>query len=367
MVEADDKYGKFEFRPLEPGFGITVGNALRRILLSSLKGYAINTVRIEGVEHEFASIPGVKEDVTNIILNLKQVRFKQVVEEFENEKVSVTVPGMDREVTLLWLSDLHIAADSEGMDPASKDDVAFRQQYSSYEAVKAAEQWAGKKQDYEWQSCWIQVLNRTEADAVIFGGDILDYNCPEGIELLRSGLSMLNKPYIDARADHDMLPTYQTDGDLQAAKDRQDSLCKDEGVMTMDFEDFYLIVWNDSTSDLTDSGLERIRTLAAEGRPMILVTHVPIEPLDDSSLAEASKAVYGGRSLLWGYNDAQYWPGENTRQLLDMIYADDSPFVEILCGHLHLSWEGMVSAHVHETVFSPAFERYMGVISCHGE
>ena len=91
MVEADDKYGKFEFRPLEPGFGITVGNALRRILLSSLEGYAINTIRIEGVEHEFASVPGVKEDVTNMILNLKQVRFKQVVEEFESEKVSINV------------------------------------------------------------------------------------------------------------------------------------------------------------------------------------------------------------------------------------------------------------------------------------
>ena len=91
MLEADDKFGKFEFRPLEPGFGVTIGNALRRILLSSLEGYAINTIRISGVEHEFSSVPGVKEDVTNIILNLKQVRFKQVVEEFENEKVSITV------------------------------------------------------------------------------------------------------------------------------------------------------------------------------------------------------------------------------------------------------------------------------------
>ena len=76
---------------MEPGFGVTIGNALRRILLSSLEGYAINTIRIAGVEHEFSSVPGVKEDVTNIILNLKQVRFKQVVEEFENEKVSITV------------------------------------------------------------------------------------------------------------------------------------------------------------------------------------------------------------------------------------------------------------------------------------
>ena len=91
MLEADSKFGKFEFRPLEPGFGITIGNALRRILLSSLEGYAINTIKIEGVEHEFATVPGVKEDVTNIILNLKQVRFKQIVEEVETEKVSITV------------------------------------------------------------------------------------------------------------------------------------------------------------------------------------------------------------------------------------------------------------------------------------
>ena len=91
MLEANDKFGKFEFRPLEPGYGITIGNSLRRILLSSLEGYAINTIRIAGVEHEFSTVLGVKEDVTNIILNLKQVRFKQVVEEFENEKVSITV------------------------------------------------------------------------------------------------------------------------------------------------------------------------------------------------------------------------------------------------------------------------------------
>ena len=91
MLEVEPDFGKFELRPLEPGFGITIGNALRRILLSSLEGFAINTVKFDGVEHEFATIPGVLEDVTNIILNLKQVRFKQVVEEFENEKVSITV------------------------------------------------------------------------------------------------------------------------------------------------------------------------------------------------------------------------------------------------------------------------------------
>ncbi len=91
MLENDAKYGKFEFRPLEPGFGVTVGNALRRILLSSLEGFAINTVKIAGVEHEFATIEGVKDDVTNIILNLKQVRFKQLVEEFATETITINV------------------------------------------------------------------------------------------------------------------------------------------------------------------------------------------------------------------------------------------------------------------------------------
>ena len=88
-------FGKFEFRPLEPGYGVTVGNALRRILLSSLEGFAITSIRIDGVKHEFSTIPGVIEDVTNVILNLKKVRFKQVVEEIENEKVTITVSGTE--------------------------------------------------------------------------------------------------------------------------------------------------------------------------------------------------------------------------------------------------------------------------------
>ncbi|MCK7539241.1 MAG: hypothetical protein MZV63_54195 [Marinilabiliales bacterium] len=88
MLEADDQYGKFEFRPLEPGYGITVGNALRRILLSSLEGFAITTVKIEGVDHEFSTITGVMEDVTEIILNLKQIRFKRMVEDVDSEKIA---------------------------------------------------------------------------------------------------------------------------------------------------------------------------------------------------------------------------------------------------------------------------------------
>ena len=96
MIDSTDFEGKFEFRPLEPGYGLTVGNALRRVLLSSLEGYAITSVRIEGVEHEFSTISGVVEDVTEIILNLKPVRFKRQIEDIDNESVSISLSGKDK-------------------------------------------------------------------------------------------------------------------------------------------------------------------------------------------------------------------------------------------------------------------------------
>ena len=95
MNEADEFHGVFEFRPLQQGFGVTVGNALRRVLLSSLEGYAITSVKIEGVTQEFSSIPGVMEDVLDIVLNLKQVRLKNKVEGYSSEKVSIVINEQD--------------------------------------------------------------------------------------------------------------------------------------------------------------------------------------------------------------------------------------------------------------------------------
>ncbi|NQY04905.1 MAG: DNA-directed RNA polymerase subunit alpha [Flavobacteriaceae bacterium] len=96
MIDSSDFEGKFEFRPLEPGYGLTIGNALRRVMLSSLEGFAITSVRIEGVEHEFSTVPGIVEDVTEIILNLKQVCFKRQIEEVDNESVSISISGNDQ-------------------------------------------------------------------------------------------------------------------------------------------------------------------------------------------------------------------------------------------------------------------------------
>jgi len=96
MINSTETAGQFEFRPLEPGFGITIGNSLRRILLSSLEGYAVTSVRIEGVDHEFTTVKGVVEDVTEIVLNLKQVRFKKQLDNHDNEKITVHFAGSDK-------------------------------------------------------------------------------------------------------------------------------------------------------------------------------------------------------------------------------------------------------------------------------
>ena len=91
MIDSTESHGKFEFRPLEPGYGLTIGNALRRVLLSSLEGYAFTSIKIEGVDHEFSTIEGVVEDVTEIILNIKQIRLKRQIEDFDGERINVVV------------------------------------------------------------------------------------------------------------------------------------------------------------------------------------------------------------------------------------------------------------------------------------
>ncbi|MFN3756935.1 MAG: DNA-directed RNA polymerase subunit alpha [Flavobacterium sp.] len=96
MIDSTDFEGKFEFRPLEPGYGLTVGNALRRVLLSALEGYAITSIRIDKVEHEFTAIPGVVEDVTEIVLNLKQIRLKRQIDEIDNETVTISISGKNQ-------------------------------------------------------------------------------------------------------------------------------------------------------------------------------------------------------------------------------------------------------------------------------
>lgn len=282
------------------------------------------------------------------------------------EEVHITIPGMEDEVKLAFLSDLHIITLSDEIDESQKETVAARVGWSSYEGVSAKDQWPG----------WVDTLNLLEADYILFGGDMVDVPTLSNIEALKAEISRLNKPYMYIRADHDQSYSPYLIKDLNDEKtlSYQEAVCEVKDVYIKEFDDFIIVGWNLSTSLITPEGLNKIKTAAATGKPLILLTHVPIQPLSDESLSERSKEVYQDRALIWGRNPnlTFYFPTEDTPnglatgELLDMIYAEDSPFVEVLCGHLHFSWDGQLTEKVHQHVFSAAFDRYMGLITISG-
>ena len=279
------------------------------------------------------------------------------------EEVHVTIPGMEGEVKLAYLSDLHIVALSDEIAEDQKATVQGRMDYFSHDGVASKDQLEG----------WIRILNDSSADYVLFGGDMVDFSSKETTGILKKGLEGLNKPYMYIRADHDTTPSYIDRITLNMGTEYQETIGEMSDVYVEEFPDFCVVGWNNSTSPLSVSGMEMIRAAKDLGKPMILLTHVPIAPRDDNSLCEKSEEAFDGRDLIWGdYAKYSYFPndspeGEATAELLNMLYSEDSPFVEVLCGHLHFSWDGYISEHVHQHVFSAAFNRYMGEITVSGE
>ena len=266
------------------------------------------------------------------------------------ECVEVDLEGVNTPVKILWLSDLHIAAITSDMSKETRQDVKTRIEFSQNSADK-------------WKRNWPEYINKSGADLVIFGGDMIDFGSLENVCIFRDGLSSLEIPYMYLRCDHDMMPSHISKVQADEASEIRDTMCDNSDVFVYEFDDFIVAGWNNSSNDITDSGLSTMRSVCSQGKPVLLMTHVPIEPKQDTSLSDASREIFQGRSLLWGYNDEYYWPEYNTRQLLDIIYADDSPIKEVFCGHLHFSWDGQLTDNTKQHVFAPALEESYGIIT----
>ncbi len=275
------------------------------------------------------------------------------------EHVTVTIPGMQGEVKLLYLSDLHIITFSDEIAEEDLETVSIRGAQMSRNGIPAETLW--------WD--WVEYLNAADADYLLFGADMVDFASEKNIAALKKGMDRLETPYMYIRADHDSVPNYLTGVTREDSRAWQDAICDNSDVMVQEFEDFLILGWNNSIDYLTSSGLEKVREACATGKPIILLTHVPIEPLADDSLATASQETYGGHALIWGYEggDSFYSPDANTLELLELIYSQDSPIKEVLCGHLHFTWDGYVTDTVHQHVFGPAFSGTVGVVTVKGE
>ncbi|MCR5756036.1 MAG: metallophosphoesterase [Acetatifactor sp.] len=273
------------------------------------------------------------------------------------EEVLVTIPGMQGEKKLLYLSDLHIIVESNQIAAEKVDEVRGRIGWSSYNGMSAAEAWPK----------WVKYVNHAKPDAVLLGGDMVDFGSEANVACLKKSLNKMEYPWMYIRADHDEEPYYldKENVSYEMTKGYQDSIVPNDEVMSIEYEDFLVVGWNNSTSALSENALEEMRRLFSAGKPIILLTHVPVKSLLDCSLAQRSRDAWGDRELIWG--EDCYYSDERAMQFLDMIYAEDSPVCEILCGHLHFTWDGQVTETVHQHVFGPAMEGCVGVITVSGE
>ncbi len=272
------------------------------------------------------------------------------------EEVSVKIPGIEDTTVIAYLSDLHILCVNDEVADENKEDVSFRQSVFSNQGIASADQWP----DY------VDLLNSAGADFLILCGDMTDFASRANYSALKKGLDRLEIPFLYVRADHDTEPYYLKDQEREQYLELQKDLCAFDDVIVKEFPDFSIIGWNNSTDQLTPEGLDTVKKTLEKGKPAILATHVPVEPLQDKSLQAASRAIFSDRSLLWGFGSNEYTPNECTSGLLDLIYEKNSPFTEIVAGHLHYPWDGYVTQKVHEHVFGPAFGGYIGIITVSG-
>ena len=274
------------------------------------------------------------------------------------EEVHIQIPGLTKTYHFLWVSDLHIVIDNEEIAEENHETVAGRQT-----------SWAispdGKQAGDWWVESLAETINSASPDAILFGGDMLDLCSEATITKLKEGLSKITVPYMYIRADHDSQP-YWTIHDNEKAKTLQDSVCGNDDIFILEYPEFIILGINNSTFQMSEEAVEQMKEIAAREKPIIVVSHVPYDSVVDRSLDETSRAVWQDRNLSWG-KDTYYKLNDVTTQWMDLVYEEDSPVVEVLAGHLHFTWDGMMNESVHEHVFGAAFSGNIGLITVDGE
>lgn len=280
---------------------------------------------------------------------------------FSTEEVTVAIKGISREYTLAWVSDLHLVSDHE----AGGELGDVHEEY--LDAIeKRYEGLAVTKDGVHAEELWpeiVKYLNYNEFDGVIFGGDMMDYCSNSNVSQIKDGLDALRMPYIYIRADHDYGTYYGGVFFTEAeARELHRTIDNDEIAFKFwDRNDFIVMGIDNSTKDMPEYYLNMVADVYTRGKPVIMATHVPYESQTDASLAELSMKV---RNTIYYWSDAgeHYKPNDVTRRYLDLIYSGDTVVEQVLGGHVHASWDGMISEQVPQHIFAPAFSGNIGII-----
>ena len=277
------------------------------------------------------------------------------------EEIYVPLKNISREYRVAWVSDLHLITDHEAGGVSAGSLIQIKKRYKTLSVTED-----GVHAEELWPDI-VKCLNKGDYDAVIFGGDMMDYCSPSNMDAIKKGYDDLRYDkdrILYIRADHDYGAWYVGDNftqwdiyDLHEALDGDDPEKK-----YLDMGEFVLIGINNSTQNITEENFAIVESqyakAAEENKPVIAVTHVPYGSITDPSLETLSMEVR---------NKEYYWlghwqPNETMRRYLDLLFREDTQVKQVLAGHLHAPWDGMITEQLRQHIFSPAFSGTVGVI-----
>ena len=285
--------------------------------------------------------------------------------DFITDEIEVRVEGLEQEYRIAFVNDLHLITDHESGDIT--EDALYTVN-SRYENLAVTEE--GIHAEELWPEV-VKYLNYHDFDAVILGGDLLDYCSNSNIMALNAGIRELKYPaerMMYLRSDHDYGGWYGGIGFQDEDGFRLQTLVLDgdRQEKCIEFEDFLIVGINQSYRNPSREIYQALHRRLEQGKPVILATHVPFYSEVDDSLAQESMEVRN-RIYYWSYTGKTYVPAEEMDKLVQEIYAEDSNVVQIVAAHLHARWDGYVTETIKEHIFAPTFEGKIGIIHVVGE
>lgn len=274
---------------------------------------------------------------------------------FKTDEITVELENIDREYRFAWVSDVHLISDHEEGGDVQIEYLDKLQE--RYDILPIDEN--GIHSDDLWPEI-IKYLNYEDFDGVIFGGDIMDYCSSSNVSIIKEGLDSLRMRYMYIRSDHDYGTWYGNYKFTEyVAKGLHGTIDGDNSSQKIwDMGDFIVMGIDNSFMDMSEDYLNMIEEVYSRGKPVIMATHVPYGSKVDDSLAERSMSV---RNTLY-YWGGQYYPNEITSKYLDLLYDENTVVKQVLAGHLHASWDGLLTEQLPEHIFAPAYEGNIGII-----
>lgn len=336
--------------------------AIAGILLIFGNGTEDEEHRVESGEH-IASESEEQEDegcIENVSSGDAEIIYEPPEYSFKLDEITIEIEGLTRGYDIAFVNDLHMITDREAGDVLEENLPEVLERYDTLSVTPE-----GIHGEELWPEI-IQFLNFYNFDAIIFGGDMLDYCSHSNMSALTEGFDGLKYPkeqIMYLRSDHDYGGWYggnvftDTDGFIAQSK----LWDGDDGMACIEFDEFRIVGINKSYQNLPEERLDFLLKKLNGDKPVILATHVPFYSEEDESLEELSMEVRN-RVYYWNRENSSYCPDVNTQKLIDCMYDADSNVIQILAAHLHAAWDGVVANDLKEHIFAPAFEGRIGIV-----